>query len=101
MSVTLRPDFPGLQRVINRADDATGVIVGKGLMPGEVKVRWDDTGEVTHIARDRLIERDNLPVLFLCSAILETARRLQSDLEALKKAADEFCADMEKFAERS
>lgn len=34
--------------------DVTGVIVGQGILPGEVRVRWDDTDEVTHIERYRL-----------------------------------------------
>jgi hypothetical protein len=36
-------------RLRHRPDD-TGQVIGRGLQPGDVKVRWDDTDETTYIS---------------------------------------------------
>jgi hypothetical protein len=33
----------------HRHDD-TGRVIGLGLQPGDVKVRWDDNDETTHVS---------------------------------------------------
>jgi hypothetical protein len=42
-------DRAGHARTPAPSPDDTGKVIGLGLQPGDVKVRWDDTDETTHI----------------------------------------------------
>ena len=41
-------------------------------------------------------QQDRLRSLLLCSAILETAKKLEADFAKLKQSADDFRADFER-----
>ena len=43
-----------------------------------------------------ITERQRLEAILLCSAILETARKLETDFVKLKEAAEAFRADCER-----
>ena len=40
-----------------RGKAATGVVIAGASDSGRVRVRWDDTGEVTYCLRDNLVAR--------------------------------------------
>jgi hypothetical protein len=42
-------------RVRFHSREATGVIIGNSLDTDRVRVRWDDTGEVSHCLRANLV----------------------------------------------
>jgi hypothetical protein len=42
-------------------------------------------------------EQDHLRALLLCSAILETAKKLEADFAKLRQAANEFRTDFERW----
>jgi hypothetical protein len=42
-------------------------------------------------------EQDHLRALLLCSAIIETAKKLEADFAKLKQAANDFRTDFERW----